>query len=123
VFGPATAWKQVKWRGSRLETTPGDAPLVSIIGVRPNGTEQVLNTLNINQQDFDISSISAAQYPSIKLVMRNADSVNLTPYQLRYWRILYDPVPEGALAPSITYRAKDTLELGEKMDFSIALRI
>jgi len=54
--------------------------------------------------------------------MRNADSVSLTPYQLRYWRVLYDPVPEGALAPAITYQIKDTLELGEKLNFSIAFK-
>ncbi len=36
--------------------------------------------------------------------MKTTDSINLTPYQLRYWRVNYDPVPEGALAPNIFLR-------------------
>ena len=41
---------------------------------------------------------------------------------LRYWRILYDPVPEGALAPNILYTFKDTLNLGEQSMFTIAFK-
>jgi hypothetical protein len=122
-FGPAKAWKQVKWRGSSEETTAGDIYAVHVIGVTPTGLEDTLYTLQPNQQDVDISSISASQYPFIRLGMKNEDtSAAITPYQLRYWRLLYDPVPEGALASSITYHAKDTLELGENLDFSIAFK-
>jgi hypothetical protein len=122
TFGPAKAWKQVKWRGSSLDSKAGDAVSMQVIGVAPTGAESVLYTLNQSQQDFDISSVSATAYPYIKLKMRNADSINLTPYQLRYWRILYDPVPEGALAPNILYTFKDSLSLGEKTNFAIAFK-
>ncbi|HSU50292.1 MAG TPA: hypothetical protein VLJ41_06875, partial [Segetibacter sp.] len=69
-------------------------------------------------------NISAAQYPLIRLGMPNQDldTAALTPYQLRYWQVLYDPVPEGAIAPNILYKSKDTLELGEKLDFSVAFK-
>ncbi len=122
VFGPANAWKQVQWRGASADTKPGDAESVDVIGVSAGGMENVLYTLNSSQQNFDISSVNAATYPYLKLRMRNADSINLTPYQLRYWRILYVPVPEGALAPNILYRFKDTLELGEGLDAAIAFK-
>ncbi|HEY6978328.1 MAG TPA: C25 family cysteine peptidase [Chitinophagaceae bacterium] len=122
LFGPAASWKQVKWRGVSSDTKPGDAVNIDVIGVAANGAETVLYTLNAAQQDFDISSVSVSAYPYIKLHMRNADSINLTPYQLRYWRILYTPVPEGALAPNILYTFKDTLALGEKTNFAIAFR-
>ncbi|MEP7320039.1 MAG: hypothetical protein ABI921_14885, partial [Panacibacter sp.] len=122
AFGPAAAWKQVKWRGSSLDTKPGDLATVDVIGVSVTGTETVLYTLSSLQQDFDISSVSVLSYPFLKLRMRNADSVNLTPYQLRYWRILYDPVPEGALAPNILYSFKDTLNLGEQSLFTMAFK-
>ncbi len=121
-FGPAKAWKSVKWRGYSLDNKAGDNVSVDVIGVNLAGAESVLYTLNMAQQDFNISSVSPVQYPFIKLRMRNADSINLTPYQLRYWRILYDPVPEGALAPNILYTFKDTLGLGEKTNFSIAFK-
>jgi hypothetical protein len=122
AFGPAKAWKQIKWRGSSLDVKPGDAVSIAVIGVSSTGTETVLYTLNSSQQDFDISSVSASTYPYIKLRMRNADSISLTPYQLRYWRLLYDPVPEGALAPNVLYTFKDTLGLGEKTNFAIAFK-
>jgi len=122
LFGPAAAWKQVKWRGSSSDTKPGDAVNIDVIGVSSTGAETVLYTLNAAQQDFDISSVSVSAYPYIKLHMRNADSINLTPYQLRYWRILYTPVPEGALAPNILYTFKDSLALGEKTNFVIAFK-
>jgi hypothetical protein len=122
LFGPAAAWKQVKWRGSSLDATAGDLPSVDVIGVDANGIETVLYTLTDTQQDIDISSVSPVQFPYIRLQMRNADSIHFTPYQLRYWRILYDPVPEGALAPNINYSFKDTLSLGQQSMFTIAFK-
>jgi hypothetical protein len=121
-FGPSTSWKQIKWRGSSLETTAGDNPIVQVIGITSAGREDTLFRLNRNQQDFDISSVSASTYPYMRLSMLNEDATNFTPYQLRYWRVNYTPIPEGALAPTITYTAKDTLEVGEKLNFSIAFK-
>lgn len=122
VFGPANAWHSVKWRGRSLDTKPGDVATVNVIGVSASGAETILYTLSQSQQDFDISSINVAAYPFIKLSMRNADSINLTPYQLYYWRVLYDPVPEGALAPNILYSFKDSLALGETINAAIAFK-
>ncbi len=121
-FGPATAWKQVIWRGAKAESGVGDVPVVNVIGIAATGQADTLYRLNISQQNFDISAISATQYPYIRLDMLNQDPVNYTPYQLRYWRLYYDPVPEGALAANLAYNLKDTLELGEKLDFTIAFK-
>ncbi|HMC86224.1 MAG TPA: C25 family cysteine peptidase, partial [Chitinophagaceae bacterium] len=128
AFGPAKNWKQIHWRGSSLEATPGDAPTVQVIGITSAGTQVPLYNLDKTQQDFDISGVSATQYPSMQLKMRNIDSITLTPYQLNYWRINYDPVPEGAIIPNIYFKTKDaskpndTLEIGDKLDFGIAFK-
>jgi hypothetical protein len=128
AFGPAKAWKQVHWRGSSLEPNSADNPSVSIVGVSASGTESVIVTLDKNTQDYDISAVSAVQYPYIKLKMRNVDSVTLTPYQLRYWRVDYDPVPEGALIPNVYFKSKnptkpvDSLDIGEPLNFGIAFK-
>jgi flagellar hook assembly protein FlgD len=123
VFGPSTAWKQLKWRGSSLETVAGDAPTVDVIGINAAGVETTLLTgIPLTQQDVNISSINAVTYPYVKLKLTNPDRPNQTPYQLRYWRLIGDMVPEGALAPSIKYSSKDTLEAGEKLNFSIAFK-
>ena len=123
AFGAAKQWKQLKWRGSTADATAGDMPTVDIIGISSNGFETtVMSGLDPTQQDIDISSINAAQYPYLKLRMRNLDSINLTPYQLRYWRLTYVPIPEGAVAPNVFFQFKDTLEAGEPLDFKLAFK-
>lgn len=123
VFGPAKSWKSLKWRGNSKETSVGDIPLVDLIGVSNTGVETVLLTsLGLAQQDVDLTSINANNYPFLKLRMSNKDAINLTPYQLRYWRLIGDMVPEGALAANIKYNFKDTLELGEPLQVAIAFK-
>jgi hypothetical protein len=128
VFGPAKAWKQVHWRGSSLESPTADNPLLQVIGIDVSGAQTVLYTLDKTTQDFDISSVIAAQYPNIKLKLRNVDSINLTPYQMKYWRVDYETVPEGGLIPNVYFKTKnptqavDSLEIGEKFTFGIAFK-
>jgi len=123
LFGPAKGWKQLKWRGTSLDASPGDVPTIDVIGVNNAGVQTVLfSGLNDSQQDFDVSSIDAAQYPYVKLRMRNMDSVHLTPYQLRYWRLTYLPVPEGAIAPNLYFTASDVTEVGEPGHFGVAFK-
>jgi len=52
--------------------------------------------------------------------MRNVDSINLTPYQLQYWRLTYVPIPEGALVPD--YSGKDSVEVGEPLKYAISFK-
>jgi len=121
LFGPARAWKQMIWRGN--SEPAGDTATVDIIGVDYAGTEQTLfSDITTAQQNFDISSIDASQYRFLKLRMRTADNTNYTPYQLGYWRLTYDPAPEGAIAPNLFLKTKDTVEVGEPSDFSVAFK-
>ncbi|MGC4036759.1 MAG: hypothetical protein QM764_12440 [Chitinophagaceae bacterium] len=124
MLGPALKWKQLHWRGSVApDSAVNDLPSVDVIGVKSDSTESVLYTgIPMTQQDFDISAIDASQYRYLKLRMRNADSINYTPYQMRYWRVNYDPVPEGAIAPNIYLQVKDTLDVGEPMNFGIGFK-
>ena len=73
--------------------------------------------MNSGTQDFDISAVNVQQYPYLKLKLHATDSTYATPYQLKYWRINYVPVPEGALAPNIFLTGKDSVELGETIQF------
>jgi hypothetical protein len=122
VFGPARAWKQLKWRGSG-DANSGDVATVNVIGIKNDGTENTLfSNLTTSQQNFDISTINASIYPNVKLKMSTLDNVNFTPYQLRYWRVTYVPVPEGAIAANLYLKVKDSVELGEPMDFKVAFK-
>ena len=122
LFGPAQQWKQLHWAGDNLETPSTDSIGVQIIGADTSGNKTVLYNLNSNTKDFDISAISAQQYPFLMLKLITTDTVHGTPYQLKYWRLNYVPVPEGGLAPNIFLTGKDSVELGEKIDFGIAFK-
>lgn len=121
-FGPAKSWKEVIWRGYSLETPTDDAPVVTVIGIDSLNNEVILYTLDKQTQNLDISGVSAEQFPYMKLKMRNVDSIKLSPYQLSYWRILYESVPEGAISPNIYLTMKDTLEIGETLQFGVAFK-
>ena len=123
VLGPTKHWRQFHWRGSSLESPSTDSVQVQVMGVDTAGNVSApLYTLGTASQDIDISGINAAQYPFVQLKLTESDTLNGTPYQLKYWRVNYDPVPEGALAPNIFVSAPDTLQLGAPMNFGIAFK-
>jgi len=122
VWGTARAWRRAQWRVTSLDNSGGDRVTVDIIGVNAQAQETVLRTLSGTETNVDISNIDATQYPSLRLRMMNKDSVNFTPAQLVYWRVLYDALPEGALASNVFTEIKDTLEVGDRMLTSIAFK-
>jgi hypothetical protein len=122
LFGPAKQWKQLHWRGYSLESPSTDSFGVQVMGIDSTGASTLLYSLTPASQDFDISAISASQYPYLQLKINTTDTVKATPYQLQYWRLNYIPVPEGALAGNIFLEAPDTLQLGQTFKFGIAFK-
>lgn len=121
VFGPAKGWKLLKWRGAA--DNANDIATVDVIGVKNDGSETTLFTgITTSQQNFDISAINATIYPYVKLKLRTQDLTNFTPYQLRYWRVTYLPVPEGAISPNVYMKVKDSVDVGEPMEYKIAFK-
>ena len=121
-FGPAKQWHDLHWRGQSLESPSTDSVNLQVIGVDTSGNSTPLYNLGTVTQDYDISGINAVKYPYVQLKLGTRDTLNATPYQLKYWRVTYDPVPEGALAPNVYLSAKDTLVLGEMLNFGIAFK-
>lgn len=122
-FGPALQWKEMQWKGRSVDMNPGDNPRIDIIGVKNDGTaDTVMRNVSPLQPVTNISSINAANYPFLQLYMRNGDSVNVTPYQLNYWRLTGTPAPEGAVNPGQFFSMKDTVDVGEPLEFKIAFK-
>lgn len=122
VFGPARDWRNIIWSGSQLEAQANDNPSIDVIGINARNEETLLYTIGRDDKNFDLSAVNANEFPLMKLKMRNIDSVSITPYQLASWRVLYTPVPEGALAPNLYSSFRDTLEMGEPMKIGIAFK-
>ena len=122
VYGPARAWGDFHWRGRSEEAPSKDSIGFKIIGINAQGVETELMQIDSTQKDVNISSINAATYPYLKIQMLNVDSGKGTPYQVRYLRLNYTPVPEGAIFPSLLYAMKDTVEAGQPIQFTLAFK-
>jgi hypothetical protein len=121
IFGLAKAWKEVQWKGHSMDNT--DNATLSIIGIKANGaTDTLYRGMTPAQERINISNIDPVLYPQLQLYLHNQDNVNHTPYQLDYWRVTYTPVPEGAIAPNLFFSMKETLDVGEPIDFKIAFK-
>lgn len=120
-FGPAKSWKQMIWEGADIEVNQPDSNFIDIVGKTSTGIEVVLATV-VNAKDTLLDFINPASFPYLKLRLHTSDVKNVTPQQLNLWKIVADYVPEGAIAPNIAFTLKDTLELGEPLDFKIVFR-
>jgi hypothetical protein len=120
VLGPARNWQQLQWQGTS-ETNGADSVLLNLYGVGSNGSRTLLREgIRPQQSNVSLSSIDAVRYPFLQLSMTTQDMQQYTPYQLSYWRIMHQPVPEGALAPGQFLSVKDTVEQGEPYDYRVA---
>lgn len=124
VFGPAKAWRKAYIKG---DFSPGisatDSVQVSVYGIDNSNNEVELVTItNPLTDSLDLSGISAMSYPNLRLKLFARDRTQFTPYQLRHWRITYEPVPEGAIAPNIFFSSRDTFEVGEPLDIKVAFK-
>jgi hypothetical protein len=121
-LGPSTEWKNFMWDGFYPGgINPRDSLVFQLFGRTPAGSEQLLAVVK-EAKDTSISYINAAQYPFLKMKMTVSDPENLSPFQLQYWRLTGSYIPEGAIAPNLRFSFKDTLELGEPLQFSIAFK-
>ncbi len=119
-FGPASAWDHFRWQGTSIDA-PNDLITMDLIGRDGAGNEQLLAVVNPSR-DTSLSFVDARQFPYLKARLNTRDSIRYTPHQMRYWRFNGTLPPEGAIAPSIRYVGKDTLEQGENFVFELAFK-
>lgn len=122
AFGPAKNWTALHWRGKSVETQPGDTVSVEVYGIKKDGVTKTLLATVRPATDTSLAFVNATTYPYIKLAMQNSDVKFATPNQLQYWRINADYIPEGAVAPNLLFAMRDSVEQGEKIDFSLAFK-
>ena len=122
LYGPARSWNELNWRGSSLETPVTDTTKVEVWGVKSNGTSSLVATV-APARDTTLAFINAGLYPYLKLKIRMKDDLNLSPHQLRYWRVSANLAPEGSVAPNIFYKmSADTVDQGQFIDFALAFK-
>lgn len=92
TIGPAQEWQSFIAHPNLTEGN--DETSFDIIGIKLNGDQVLLNTVSSN---YDLTGVSASEYPYLKIKYHVSDPVNSTPAQLKHWFVLYTPVPEGLL--------------------------
>jgi hypothetical protein len=121
-LGPAKKWENFQWDGYYPGgQMPRDSTVFHLYGKTPTGNEELLAVVN-DAKDTSIAFVDAAQYPFMRMKMFCQDPISLTPFQLQHWRLTGEMVPEGAIAPNIRFDFKDTLDLGEPLNFNIAFK-
>lgn len=123
-IGPAQQWSELHWGSFAVEPQGQDSIEISVIGIDTAGTETTLITgIDPTQPDVSLASISASDYPYLKLKAYKQDEVIKTPPQLSYWQIYYTEVPEGALNPQkhfVVVPSSNAVQEGEPYRFEIA---
>lgn len=125
LIGPAKKWNSLHMRQYPLEVNTADSVSTQIYGITLNGTTTPLMTFTDDIIDFTNlhDSINANIYPYIKLVINKRDDSLRTAPQLNRWQVLYEPVPDAALVPSIAYSYyADTLQEGDVLKMKIAVK-
>lgn len=120
--GPALQWNNLHWNYNSIETSSSpDSISLQVWGITPNGQEVMLQEgITDVTVPFDLSQISAQQYPYLRLRAYTQDIQFLTPPQLSRWQVYYQPVPEGSLNTLYYSFYKDSLMEGDNVKLEMA---
>lgn len=125
VIGPASRWDTIHWRYVNYDLPDTDSVWLNIIGIRGNGAKDTLifripsHTRTISLSDYNID---AQQHPFLQLHVKMGDDINRTPAQMKYWKAIFEGIPETALDPSQHFvLLRDTVQEGENLIFSTAI--
>jgi len=118
IIGPATDWKTFRWD---IEET-GDTTEYSFIKVHKLSKDFkqdiIVDSISVYQDDLDLSSINAEEFPYLKLEFYAFDKFNRDPPNINYWRVMYNGLPDAALInDDKAYFYKDTLDFGDMFKF------
>ncbi len=108
LIGPAQEWVQFRYLPPLMEAS--DQVTFMIYGVDNSGVETLITADASNE--FDLSQISAEDYPFLSIAFNSKDEINLTPADWKNWIVLYEPVAEGVLLYKGNTSSKEVLEGG-----------
>ena len=109
-IGPASTWSRLQ---TQIAAQENDHVTLALVGESATGQATVLFDDLADQPGVDLTSISAEEYPYLRLQFVTEDEIDLTPAQLRQWLVLYTGVPEGTLLQTMTDPATTERPEGE----------
>lgn len=120
AFGPVKKWNTLFWQ-TDVPDDPADYTGLQVIGVRTSPLPDTLLFTLTTEKEYDLSAVSATQFPQLKLRYETRDTARRSMTPAAFLRVLYEPLPEGALHPARQFSFhKDTLQQGETLRQSVA---
>ncbi|MCJ0743795.1 putative type IX secretion system sortase PorU2 [Pedobacter montanisoli] len=117
-IGPSSKWSSVTFN---LVKNSNDNLNYTIIGVKSNGDETSLKT-NISNDQIDISDISAATYPFLRIQANTTNNIDKKPANLKSWKVLYKGYPDITFdARTVNYFYKNKIEEGDSLKIRIGV--
>ncbi len=95
-IGPSSEWKHFFNHVKKRNWFDEELAYFDVIGVRPNGDEQVLLS-NVQEHEVDLGSIDSRLFPYLRLRYAMDDENATAPAQLDKWQVNFKGVPEGVL--------------------------
>ena len=117
TVGPAVEWNNLLWEVGDYNPQQ-DTFRLDIYGVRNDGSEELLFE-DIQQFNFDLTSVDPDTYPRLKLNFFAIDDISRNSAQLAHWRVMYKEKPELVLNVNEKFDFNsDTLFLGKDLALS-----
>lgn len=118
TIGPASAWGSLQWEHAVLDAV-GESLQVSVVGLRENMPDTLLYVLE-NETETSLTALSANVFPYLKLQVSALDTVQRSMPAIAKLRVLYEPIPEGAMHPAAGLLFhNDTLQQGDRLRAAI----
>lgn len=119
IIGTSKNWSRLQWEVATNDEF--DTYDLDVYGIRSDSTSALL-LQELKAFDADLSSINAQEFPMLRLQFHAEDEQQRTSPQLKYWRVLYEGLPDAAIAPNLHYTiSEDTLQQGETLRLEVAV--
>ncbi len=121
----ATSWEHAYWKLSEVEATDSTSIIIQGHPNTPNAQPMTLHTIDADQEEFDLGSINAMQYPrlSFRGYFKDDDINSPDPSQLKRWQLLSSPAPEAAIHPPAGFHnALGGLFNGQEASVAVAVQ-
>lgn len=111
-IGPVKSWQRLVWQPASPDD-PSDRVSLAVLGLREGQADTLLFSMPA-ATDTSIAQILATEFPQLRLRYESSDTSTRSATQPVFLRVLYEPLPEGALNPRLLADFyTDTLQQGE----------
>lgn len=117
----ALKWNKVLW-DSEYGNGISDESEFRMYGIKSDFSEELLYTSPDLKKDTTLDFIDPTVYKKLRLELFQLTPNGHVPRQLKYWQIKSDELPEGALNANAFFSTKDTVDVGEEVNFKIAFK-